>query len=163
VEWILLSDLEVGTLEDVVRALHWYGGRWTVEDYHKAMKTGCAVEALRLTTVERLRPVLALLSVVAVSLLELRDAGRTAEARVRPATEVFSEASVAVLAGWRYGVPRTDLTLAEFCGALGRLGGHQNRRGDGPPGLLVLWRGWMELQAMLRGVAAIQLLRCGET
>jgi len=30
-EWILLSDLEVRTLEDVVRDLHWYGGRWTVE------------------------------------------------------------------------------------------------------------------------------------
>jgi hypothetical protein len=163
VEWILLSDLEVSTLEDVVRDLHWYGGRWTVEDYHKAMKTGCAVEALQLTTVERLQPVLALLSVVAVSLLELRDAGRTAEAQVRPATEVFSAESVAVLAGWRYGVPRTDLTLAEFCWALGRLGGHQNRRGDGPPGLLVLWRGWTELQAMLRGVAAVRLLRCGET
>jgi hypothetical protein len=163
IQWILLTDLEVNDLADLVRILHWYGGRWTVEDYHKALKTGCAVEALQLTTVDRLEPVLALLSVVAVSLLELRDAGRTPEAEVRPATELFSEEAVAVLAAWRYGVPRTDLTLSEFCWALGRLGGHQNRRGDGSPGLLVLWRGWTELQAMLRGAAAARLLRCGET
>jgi hypothetical protein len=163
VAWILLTDLEVANLEDIVRVLHWYGGRWTVADYHKALKTGCAVEALQLTTAERLQPVLALLSVVAVALLQLRDAGRTAEAKERPATELFSEASVAVLAAWRFGMPRTDLTMTEFCWALARLGGHQNRRGDGPPGLLVLWRGWTELQAMLRGAAAARLLRCGET
>lgn len=163
VQWILLTDLEVTDLEDIVRILHWYGGRWTVEDYHKALKTGCAVEALQLTTASRLRPVLALLSVVAVSLLQLRDAGRAPEAEVRPATDVFSVEAVAVLAGWRFGAPRTDLTLGEFSLALARLGGHQNRRGDGPPGLLVLWRGWMELQAMLRGAAAAPLLRCGET
>jgi hypothetical protein len=163
IQWILLTDLEVNDLADVVRILHWYGGRWTVEDYHKALKTGCGVETLQLTTADRLQPVLALLSVVAVSLLQLRDADRSAGAEVRPATELFSEDAVAVLAGWRFGVVRTDLTIRQFTLALARLGGHQNRRGDGPPGLLVLWRGWTELQAMLRGAAAARLLRCGET
>lgn len=161
--WILLTDLAVDDLEAVERMLHWYGGRWVVEDYHKALKTGCAVESLQLTSAGRLEPALALLSVVAVSLLQLRDAGRGAEAGTRPATESFSEESVAVLSAWRYGAPRADLTAAEFCWALGRLGGHQNRPGDGPPGLLSLWRGWTELQAMLRGAAAARLLRCGET
>jgi hypothetical protein len=163
VRWVLLTDLEVADLEDIVRIVHWYGGRWTVEDYHEALKTGCGVEALQLTTADRLRPVLALLSVVAVSLLQLRDADRAPEAEVRPAAQLYSADAVAVLAGWRFGVPRTDLTIREFTLALGRLGGHQNRRGDGPPGLLVLWRGWTELQAMLRGAAAARLLRCGET
>jgi hypothetical protein len=163
IQWIMLTDLEVNDLEDVVRILHWYGGRWTVEDYHKALKTGCGVETLQLTTASRLQPVLALLSVVAVSLLQLRDADRVSGAEVRRATELFSEDAVAVLAGWRFGEVRTDLTIREFTTALARLGGHQNRRGDGPPGLLVLWRGWTELQAMLRGVGAARLLRCGET
>lgn len=163
IRWVLLTDLEVADLSDITRTLHWYGGRWTVEDYHKALKTGCGVEALQLTTAARLRPVLALLSVVAVSLLQLRDADRAPDAEVRPATGLFPVAAVAVLAGWRFGVPRTDLTIREFTTALARLGGHQNRRGDGPPGLLVLWRGWTELQAMLRGAAAVGLLRCGET
>jgi hypothetical protein len=72
VEWVLLTDLQVADLDDLTRALHWYGGRWVVEEYHKAMKTGCAIEALQFTAVERLQPVLALLSVVAVYLLQLR-------------------------------------------------------------------------------------------
>jgi hypothetical protein len=160
---ISLTDLEVTDLEAIVRILHWYGGRRTVEDYHQALKTGCGVEALQLTTAARLRPVLALLSVVAVALLQLRDADRAPAAEVRPATEWFSEDAVAALSGWRFGGVRTDLTIREFTRALARLGGHQGRRGDGPPGLLVRWRGWSELQAMLRGAAAIRLPRCGET
>jgi hypothetical protein len=118
----LLTDLEVSDLEEIAWIWHWCDGRWTVEEDQKALKTGCAVEALPLTTAERLQPVLALLSVVAVALVQLRDAGRTAEAAVRPATELFSEESVAVLAVWRFGTPRTDLTMAEFSLALGRLG-----------------------------------------
>jgi hypothetical protein len=163
IRWILLTDLQVTDLEEIVRLLHWYGGRWTVEEYHKALKTGCGVETLQLTTADRLQPVLALLSVVAVSLLQLRDADRGPEAEIRPATDLFSADSVAVLSGWRFGLTRTDLTIREFTRALARLGGHQNRRRDGPPGFLVLWRGWTELQAMLRGAAAIRLPRCGET
>ncbi len=70
------------------------------------MKTCCGVEALQFTTVERLRPVLALLSVVAVHLLQLRDAGRQADAAVRPATDVFPDAYVNLLGAGRFGSSR---------------------------------------------------------
>ncbi len=162
VEWILLSDLEVTTLEEIVRALRWYGGRWTVEERHKAMKTGCGVEGLQFTAAARLQPVLALLSVVAAHLLQLRDAGRLPGADTRPATEIFPAVYGRELSVWRHGVPR-ELTIPEFILALGRLGGQQNRRHDGPPGLIVLWRGWSQLQAMVQGAAAAEPLRCGET
>ena len=42
--------------------------------------------------------------------------------------------------------------------ALAKLGGHLNRRHDHPPGWLVLWRGWMELQRLVEG-AQLQRLR----
>jgi hypothetical protein len=32
--------------------------------------------------------------------------------------------------------------------ALGRLGGHLNRKHDGLPGWITLWRGWLQLQAL---------------
>jgi hypothetical protein len=35
-----------------------------------------------------------------------------------------------------------------------KLGGHQNRKGDGAPGWLVLWRGWDALHTMRAGAAA---------
>ena len=48
-------------------------------------------------------------------------------------------------------------------GGLARLGGHQNRKCDGHPGWLVLWRGWMKLQAMLDGYLAAQRRKCGKS
>jgi hypothetical protein len=47
-----------------------------------------------------------------------------------------------------------------------RLGGHQNRKADGLPGWLTLWRGWMKLQAMVDGYTAARLRNspsCGQT
>jgi hypothetical protein len=93
---------------------------------------------------------------------QLRDAGRREDAAERPATELFPEPHTRVLSAWRFGSAR-GLTLAEFILALGRLGGHQNRRRDPPPGFLVLWRGWTQLQAMVQGAAALSLVNCGET
>jgi hypothetical protein len=48
---------------------------------------------------------------------------------------------------------RTDLdwSLHDFFFAMARLGGHQNRQHDHPPGWLILWRGWTALQHMTRG------------
>ncbi|MSU76751.1 MAG: hypothetical protein EXS16_18505, partial [Gemmataceae bacterium] len=37
-----------------------------------------------------------------------------------------------------------------------RLGGHQNRKCDGFPGWITLWRGWQKLQAMVDGYRAAQ-------
>ncbi len=104
---------------------------------------------------------IALLSVVAVLLLNLRDASRRPDAAETPATEVVGADYVEMLAAWRYRRRRIDLTIQEFYYALARLGGHQNRRGDHPPGWLVLWRGWQQLQAMLEGALALGMLRSG--
>ena len=93
---------------------------------------------------------IALLSVVAVALLQLRAWSRTPGQAERPAREAVDAAYVEVLSGHRYGEVR-DLTVREFVRALARLGGHWNRRGDGDPGWLVLWRGWGVLQLLVAG------------
>jgi hypothetical protein len=46
------------------------------------------------------------------------------------------------------------MTIREFSLALGRLGGHMNRRSDGLPGWLMLWRGWTKLHLMVAGAEA---------
>jgi hypothetical protein len=98
-----------------------------------------------------------------VTLLNLREAGRRADARARRADTLLSAEYVEVLSLTRYGEVRPDLTVHDFFLALGRLGGHQNRKCDGHPGWLVLWRGWMKLQAMLDGYLAAQRKTCGKT
>jgi hypothetical protein len=40
---------------------------------------------------------------------------------------------------------------------LGRLGGHLGRKGDGEPGVTVLWRGWMWLYESVEMRVALQV------
>jgi hypothetical protein len=161
VEWILLTDVPARTFAEACERVDWYRCRWIIEEYRKAQKTGCGIEDLQFTFEERLEPVIALLSVVALSLLHLRTVSRRTDAAIRPAVEIVPETHVSVLSGWRFGAVRMDLTVHEFFYALARLGGHQNRRHDHPPGWIVLWRGWTKLQSMVDGALAVGLLKCG--
>ena len=163
IEWTLLTNERVRTFEDAWRVIGWYERRWTVEEYHKAQKTGCRIEDMQFTTTDRLEPAIALLSIVALTLLNLREASRRDDARTRRADTLLSCEYVEVLSLKRYGKVRVDLTVHEFFLALARLGGHQNRKCDGHPGWLVLWRGWMKLQAMLDGYLAARRNICGKT
>jgi hypothetical protein len=161
VEWLLLTNEPVKCFRDAWRVGSWYECRWVVEEYHKGMKTGCGVEELQFTTVDRLQPAIALLSAVALTLLDLRDASRRDDAKTRPAATVISRDYVGVLTAWRYGQVQMDISVHDFYYALARLGGHQNRTHDKRPGWLVLWRGWAKLQAMLDGYLAARRKNCG--
>ena len=158
---MLLTNEPVHDADDAWCVVGWYERRWIIEEYHKAMKTGCQIEDIQFTAEERLQPAIALLSAVALTLLNLRDASRDEKASTRRATELFSPEYVEVLSIWRYGKLRNELSVHDFFFALARLGGHQNRRGDHRPGWLVLWRGWTKLQCMLDGYLAGKRKRCG--
>ena len=163
IDWTLLTNEPVATLEDAWRVTSWYERRWIVEEYHKAQKTGCQIEDMQFTTIDRLEPAIALLSVVAVTLLNLRDASRQPDAKTRLASTLLATEYVEVMSLQRYREVRVGMTVHEFYYALARLGGHQNRKRDRHPGWLVLWRGWTKLQAMLDGYDAANLKRCGQT
>jgi hypothetical protein len=153
-EWILLTNVPVTNEHEAWERASWYECRWVIEEYHKAQKTGCAIEDLQFTSAQALQPMIALLSVVAVTLLNLREASRDEATAHRPAAEYVDRRYVAVLSAWRYKNQR-PLTVREFYMALARLGGHQNRKHDHRPGWVVLWRGWMALQQMLDGAEAV--------
>ena len=163
VEWMLLTNEPVRSFEDAWRVTAWYERRWIVEELHKAKKTGCRIEDLQFTTLARLEPAIALLSIVAVTLLSLRDASRHPDAKTRRATSIVAPDYVEVLSVWRHRKVRKTMTVHEFFYALARLGGHQNRKSDRRPGWLVLWRGWTKLQTMLDGYDAAERIKCGKT
>ena len=58
---------------------------------------------------------IAILSVVACSLSNLRDLSRRDNAKTRPATMLFCEEYVFVLSTWHHGVPKPDRTIYDFC------------------------------------------------
>jgi hypothetical protein len=138
-EWVLLTNVPAQTLSQANERVDWYCCRWVIEEYHKALKTGCGVELPQFTTKKALEVSVAMLSVVATQLLCLRDWSRQPDAQQRPATELVDVHYVQVLSQWRFKRSGSDLSVYDFLYALAKLGGHLNRRHDHPPGWLVLW------------------------
>ena len=151
-EWMLLGLDPVTSAAEAWEKCDWYSCRWMVEEFHKAQKTGCEIENLQFRTEAALQPMIAILSVVAVMLLNLRQAARRPDAKERPASEVVEPIYEEVLRAQRYRTDRGEMSVYEFYMAVARLGGHMNRKADGFPGWLTLWRGWQKLQNMVAGV-----------
>ena len=148
-EWILLTSVEVSTLEQAWERVAWYRGRWLVEDYHQGLKTGCRLEQRQLQSYEGLRRLLGLLAPTAVRLLQLRAAAR--QHPEQPASHSLPPEVVQVVAVLAE-VPPAQLTSQQCWHTIARYGGYLGRRGDGPPGWKTLWKGWFYLQAILEGV-----------
>jgi len=161
-EWILVCLDPVTSAATAWEKIAWYSCRWMVEEYHKAQKTGCRVEDLQFRTEQALQPMIALLSVTAVMLLNLRQAARRPDAKERKATEVVAPIYEEVLRGWRYKKSREEMSVYEFYLAVARLGGHMNRKADGFPGWLTLWRGWQKLESMVAGAEIERQRRKGK-
>src|SRR5665213_1392369 len=157
VEWILLTNVPVNSLEEAAERVDWYACRPIVEEFHKAQKTGCGIENPQFTSKAALEPIIGILSVAAVMLLDLRHQARRPDADKVRATTVMPRLYVRVLSAWRWGKPKINMSIYDCFMALGRLGGHQNRKSDGPPGWLTLWRGWNDLHLMVMGARAAGL------
>lgn len=72
-EWILLCDAKVEHVAQAHACALQSSTRWMIEAYHKAIKTGLGAERLHLESAERLCAALAIMRVVALRLLELRE------------------------------------------------------------------------------------------
>ena len=147
-EWILLTSLPYDTTERVGGVAQGYALRWIIEEFHKCEKTGCPVEARQLTHIDRLEPLIGLLSVLAVWLLRLKFVARDAPEQL--ATDLLDESTVDTMARYLKR-PAATLTVGEFWRGIGRLGGHPGRKRDGPIGWLRAWRGWQSFQFILLG------------
>jgi hypothetical protein len=112
------------------------------------------LEQRHLHTYEGLRRLLGRLSPLAVRLLQLRAQAR--QAPEAPATVVLPKAVVQVLAHKAH-VPVDTLTTERAWKTLARLGGYQDRKGDGPAGWKTLWKGWFYVQTLLEGIALASL------
>ena len=125
-----------------------YTSRWLIEDFHKALKTGLGAEKLQLQTAERLFAAVALLSVVALALVDMREKSRLQPDL--PARAAGLEATFLQVLTLRS--PRPVQTVRDVYYALAALGGHLDRNGDEPPGWQTLWHGLMSLRLLVEGV-----------
>ncbi len=141
IEWLLLTSEPVISREEVQRVVDGYRARWTIEEYFKTVKTGCAYEARQLESFHSLSNMLAYTLVVAYAMLLMRALLR--ENRSFPADAVLTDTEIDVLRR-AYGALSATPTLREALLAIAALGGHLKNNGD--PGWQVLSRGWQRLR-----------------
>lgn len=145
--WVLYTSHAVACFDDAWRVIGYYEKRWLIEEFHKALKTGCRVEDRQYETGERLAAVAGLLSVVAVRLLQLKAVARVEPNR--PASSVVPSLWIRALAVLRKR-SLAGCTVREFYRHLAGLGGFLGRKGDGEPGWITLWRGFDKLALAAR-------------
>jgi hypothetical protein len=145
----LLTTIPIHFPCDAWEVVKWYGWRWTLEDFHKALKTGCHMEKHFLQSVEAQWRLLAILTPMALRLLTIRTLAQ--QATEIPATDAVSQEIVQVVTLLQKR-PCEIVTAKELWHAIARLGGYLDRKGDGPPGWQTLWKGWMRVMDVLEGV-----------
>jgi hypothetical protein len=146
-QWVLYTHERTETLAAALVGVMDYATRPLIEEFHKGLKTGLKAEELQLETGHRLFAAIAVMSIVALRLLDLRELGKAApEAPAHVTGLTDMERELLSLA-----VDRTLTTVADVLLALGRLGGHMNRKSDGMPGWITMWRGMKTLRLMVRG------------
>lgn len=146
ISWLLLTTLEIKSLEDAVRCVKWYTYRWLIERYHYVLKSGCQIEQLQLETTKRINMALATYSIVAWRLLWL-----TYEARHNPdiscetVLETVEWQSLCATINQNPIPPSRPPSLREAIRMIATLGGFLGRRRDGEPGVKTIWRGLRRL------------------
>lgn len=153
-EWLLLTNVPVETAEAAWGVVECYLRRWLIEELHKALKTGCALEERQHEDYPTLLNVLALMLPPAVRLLRLRTLERTCPHAA--ATQVLEEAEVQVLLALAPRLaprqrPSSTPTLAEALYLIALLGGYMGSRSNPQPGWLILWRGYERLRERVEG------------
>ncbi len=151
VEWLLLTSLPIGTIDQVLTIINYYCRRWNIEIYFRILKSGCKVEQSQLEKAERFIPYLALCMIVAWRVYYVMMLGR--DCPDLPCDVAFDEDE------WKtvYTVvknqppPKKPPSLKTMVGLVASLGGHLGRKGDGDPGPKALWVGLQRMTDLVRG------------
>lgn len=150
VEWLLLTTEPIATAADVARIVDAYRVRWTIEEFFKALKTGCAFETRQLESLRTLKNALAILLPIACKILLLRSLERDADS-VR-VDDIATKQQVEVLRVFSKRPLPQRPSPAALLSSIAALGGHLTS--NGAPGWHVLWRGYQELLTLERAWAA---------
>jgi hypothetical protein len=153
VEWFLITPLAIADASSVELIVDAYRARWIVEEYFKALKTGCAYEQRQLESRHALLNALGLLIPIAWRLLELRTIAD--DQPELPAEEVLDADELHVLRKLSRDVKLGPApTIHEALLAIASIGGHIKQ--NGRPGWQVLYRGLRKLLSHVEGYRIAQ-------
>lgn len=155
VEWRLLTNRAAPKTADVVELIDWYRARWEIEMFFNIVKNGCRVEALQLSSMDRIERALALFLVVAWRIAHLMRTGRTCPDLDAALFFDADEIQGAYLLTKKK-PPNRPPRLNEVLRLIATLGGFLARKGDGEPGVKTIWLG---LQRVMDAATMIEVLR----
>jgi hypothetical protein len=149
-EWFLLTTCEVSTVEQAHSCLRCYALRWRIEDWHRVLKSGCAIEDLQHQSAERLKRAIGINLVIAWRIMLMTLLGR--QSLELPAEVLFSDLEIKVLNAYakKNRIDQPNL-LGNAVRIVARLGGYIGRKSDPPPGHQLMWHGYAYLRLMCDG------------
>jgi hypothetical protein len=147
IEWVLATSLPITRRTQLEHIIDIYRARWTIEEFHKALKTGCMFEKRQLESFESLTTLLALCYPVACELLRVRSRAR------QPGLSAADALRPSLLECLHAHPQARKLSLTptaqEALAAIAGLGGHQKH--NGPPGWQSLAAGYAKLMEFEAG------------
>ncbi len=155
IEWLLLTNESVTTLDAAVQRIGWYRRRWLMEIFFRIVKSGCRVEALQLATAERLERALVIYLVIAWRILYLMTLGRDCPDLPCDVAFTAEEWRAAWLMTQRQPPPDAPPPLGAMIRWVAGFGGFLGRKGDGHPGPKALWEGLMKLMSYVEALETV--------
>jgi Transposase DNA-binding/Transposase Tn5 dimerisation domain len=163
IEWLLLTNHAVDTLEHAQLVVFGYAQRWKIEEVHKTWKSGqCQVEQSQLHTAAAAMKWATLLFAVAVRTERIKHLARSSPEL--PASVELSphEIRALILLKRRQKartetVPDTMPTIAQAARWIADLGGYTGKSSGGPFGSITLGRGLVEVIAAGKVIQALDL------
>ena len=150
VEWFLFTREPIDTEEQILQIVDDYRARWVIEEYFKALKTGCAYEKRQHETKDALLNALGIYIPIAWSLLNMRTLSRAEDSTTRPAEDVLSPTQLQILRLESKGKLSAQPSVREATLLMARVfGGLQPSNGD--PGWHILGRAFEKLLMMETG------------
>ena len=149
--WVLWASLPVTSFEEAWQVITYYESRWLIEEFHKAIKTGCQLESRQYETAESLEALMGITSVLAIRLVQLKTLARS-----QPNAEAEKTVPTVWLKVLRALRKKPIETVRDFYRHLAGLGGFLMRKSDGEPGWITIWKGTDKLLLAVRGHLAMQ-------
>ncbi len=162
IKWVLYTNLPVLCEKDADKIIAYYKLRWHVENYHKTLKTGFKIKEARLESANGLENLFAMLSILAFTLYYFIHIGRTNPDMSSSELLEKHEWQALLIKNKKANIADLEKikapTMGEALIMIAKIGGYMNRKKDGPPGILLIWRGWCRLSE----IADYHKLICGE-
>jgi hypothetical protein len=160
-DWMLLTNHPVETLEQAQLVVDRYSQRWRIEEVHKTWKSGgCGIEASQLHSGAAVMKWSTILFTVAVRIERIKYLARTSPDLPASVELSSQEIRALILLKRKYKkrtetIPDTMPTIAQAARWIADLGGYTGKSSGGPFGSITLGRGMTKVVAVASALESL--------